>query len=130
MSVPVPTPEDLGINTSSVAVVIACLVYVIKALLGYIPKPKVITKEELDAIKKKSEDDLEEMKYKTNIVGILDEMRKDSDETKKRVYHNGKGIDEVKAVSDRTHKYAGEAKEHVKTISQLIANGGMCSYSK
>lgn len=116
MDVPALGPSEIGVLGASVMFMFKILGDLIAKL---IPKSKTITDE-----------DLKEMEFKTNLKGILDEMRKTSDKTIDRVYHNGKAIDDIRSISDRTHKYAGEAKEHIKTMSQLIANGNMCSYSK
>ena len=115
----IPTPSDLGVNPSSIAIVIACLVYVIKELIKHIPKQKVITNE-----------DLKEMEFKTNLKGILDEMRKLGDKTHNKVLDNSKAISDLNHTSSRTHKYINEARDNIKTISHLMATGDFCNYKK
>lgn len=122
------TPIEAPIsNLSEVGVIATCFMFSAKLSVEFFlkvmnkvnPPGRVLT----DA-------DIEEMKWKTNLSGVLDEMRKVGEESKNKIYSNGLEIFKLKETNERTHNYVHQLEEHTQDLTNLIANKEFCRAQK
>ena len=122
------TPSETPVlSPSEIGVLATCFMFSAKLSVEFFlkvmdkvnPPGKVLT-----------DSDVEEMKWKTNLSGVLDEMRKVSEESKDKIYENGMEIFKIKETSDRTHSYVHQLEEHTKELTSVIANKEFCRAAK
>lgn len=70
--------------------------------------------------------DVEDMKWKTNLLGIQDEMRKTLERLNDKGDERAKTLDDIHSYAERDHRNLGEVKNHVQTLSNLYANTDFC----
>ena len=70
--------------------------------------------------------DVENMKWKTNLEGVLDETRKLLERMNDKGDERAKTLDDVYSITQRDHRHLGEIKDHMTTLTTQIASGDFC----
>ena len=74
--------------------------------------------------------DMEEMKWRTNLEGVLDETRKLLEKMNDKGDERAKTLDDIHSITQRDHRNLGEAKDHIRTLATQMATGDFCSYKE